>query len=246
MIVTVSGFAPVESIVIVLPTTRPATLGDLHVRRAHRAGCGRERRRGRGAIRTRRTKEQEKTLRIALRFGGGVLNRSLNGFLTAGQDGRDSFPTVVDFAIDLPARFSVTLDRRSLPGLRSPAFAREYHYHQASAFLQDTFRLTPRWTLNLGVRYAPSGAPINTGETKDGLLALGQGASPPEKLRTASLVFPSTGSEPLYNASRRDWSARAGFAHDLRGDARTVILGAGVSFMGCSSTTCGRMRATII
>src|SRR5581483_4120038 len=157
--------------------------------------------------------------------GGSVLVRSATGFLTAGQDGRYAFPTVVDFAIDQPSSFSVTLDRQSLPGLRLPQFAREYRYRQAAAFLQDTLRLSSRWTLNLGLSYEYFGAPNNTGDTKDGMVTLGAGGSFPEKLHSAGITIPSSGSEPLYRASHRDWSARAGFAQDLRGDSRTVLRG---------------------
>ena len=56
--------------------------------------------------------------RHIVRFGGDFLLRYQDGFLSAGRDGRYTFPTVVDFAADLPSEFSITLNRRriALPG----------------------------------------------------------------------------------------------------------------------------------
>lgn len=163
--------------------------------------------------------------RHILRFGGGLLLRSMEGFLTAGRDGRYSFQTLIDFQADLPSRFSTTLDRPSLPGLRVPDFEREYRYHQASGFVQDTFRASPGWTLNLGLRYEYFGAPANTGATKDAKVVLGEGSGFPAMLSGARLAFPSEGSEPLYSASHLHWSARVGVSHNVLGDGRTVVRG---------------------
>ena len=90
--------------------------------------------------------------RHILRFGGDYLLRYQNGYLTAGQDGRYTFPTVVDFSADLPSQFEIAVNRQSLPALSQPDYQREYRYNQASAYFQDTWRISPRWTLNLGVR----------------------------------------------------------------------------------------------
>lgn len=160
-----------------------------------------------------------------LRFGGDFLLRYQEGFLSAGQDGRYSFPTVVDFAVDLPSQLTVTLNRQSLPALSLPAFERTYRYVQASGFLQDTWRISPRWTLNLGVRDEFFGAPVNTGAQKDAVVTLGSGAGFPAQISAAQLTFPSTGNPALYHVPPGNWSFRIGFSHDMFGNSHTVLRG---------------------
>jgi hypothetical protein len=166
-----------------------------------------------------------------VRFGGDFLIRYQEGFLSAGQTGRYTFPTVVDFAADLPSEFSIALNRESLPGLSAPDFERRYRYHQASGFFQDTWRISSRWTLNLGVRDEFFGGPVNTGAQKDAILTLGTGSGFPSLLANAQLIFPSGGDESLYHTPSGNWSYRAGISHDIVGDGRTVFrAGSGVFY----------------
>ncbi len=169
--------------------------------------------------------------RHILRFGGDFLLRYQQGFLSAGQDGRYSFPTVVDFMADLPSQFSITLNRQDLPALSLPDFERRYRYLQLSGFLQDTWRVSPRWTLNLGVRDEFLGAPVNTGAQKDAVLTLGSGTGFPELLAGAQLTFPTGGNQALYHTPDGNWAFRAGISHDLFGDGRTVFrAGSGIFY----------------
>ncbi len=163
--------------------------------------------------------------RHVLRFGGDYLLRYQNGYLTAGQDGGYTFPTVVDFAADLPSEFEIAVNLESLPGLSSPNFQREYRYNQASAYFQDTWHISSRWTLNLGVRDEFFGAPVNIGLQKDVTIALGAGTGFPSALAGAQLTFPGGGNQALYHTPPGNWSYRAGFSHDLFGDARTIVRG---------------------
>ena len=163
--------------------------------------------------------------RHILRFGGDYLLRYQNGDLTAGQDGRYTFPTVVDFAADLPSEFEIAVNRQSLPALSQPDYLREYRYSQASAYFQDTWRISPHWTVNLGVRDEFFGPPVNIGPQKDATLALGAGSGFPAELAGAQLLFPAAGNQALYRTSAGNWSYRAGFSHDLFGDAQTILRG---------------------
>jgi hypothetical protein len=163
--------------------------------------------------------------RHIVRFGGDFLLRYQEGFLSAGRDGRYAFPTVVDFAADLPSEFSVTLHRKILPGLSVPDFERRYRYHQVSGFLQDTWRVSPAWTLNLGVRYEFFGDPVNTGAQKDAIVTLGAGTGLPAQLTSSQLTFPSGGNQSLYRTPAGNWSFRIGVSHDLFGNGRTVFRG---------------------
>lgn len=163
--------------------------------------------------------------RHIIRFGGSATVRGISGFLTAGQDGRYTFPTLVNFGIDSPSQFSVSLNRQSLPNLEIPQFARTYRDFDGAAFLQDTVRLTPRLTLNLGLRYEYFSAPANVGSQKDAQVVLGSGTGFPAMLANATLSFPTAGNESPYSTSPANVAARAGFSRSLSGSARTVLRG---------------------
>ena len=64
--------------------------------------------------------------RHLMTFGGGVLLRSSEGFLTAGRDGEYSFNGLFGFILDQPARFRVSLSRHALPNLEEPDYNRQY------------------------------------------------------------------------------------------------------------------------
>ena len=166
--------------------------------------------------------------RHIIKLGGGFLFRNLDGFLTAGRDGRYIFDDIISFAFDQPSSFSASLTRGDLPQFQQPNFDREYGFSQYFFFVQDTFKLSSRLVLNLGLRYENFGSPSNTGEVKDAIVELGQGASLPERLRSesAALSFPSAGDQQLYNRDNNDLALRLGFSYDLFGDSSTVVRGA--------------------
>ena len=100
--------------------------------------------------------------------GAGVLLRSSNGYLTAGQGGEYIFPSIVSFALgeplgpQQPVYFSAPVDRAELPNFEIPDFNRTYQYTQYFLFAQDTFKITRRLTVNYGIRYEFYGGPSNT------------------------------------------------------------------------------------
>ncbi len=105
---------------------------------------------------------------------------------------------------------------------RSSDFSR-YRQHEWDAFVQDTWKASPKLTLIAGVRYAFNGVPYE----KDGNLANFYGdasvATP-----SAGFVFtpvgPGTGHQ-LYNDSWKLIEPRVGFAFDPHGDGKTAIRG---------------------
>ena len=164
--------------------------------------------------------------RHIVKLGGGLLFRRLDGHLTAGRDGQYIFDDIFTFSFDQPSRFRAALSRESLPTFQLPEYEREYSYNQYYFFIQDTFKLAPRLVLNAGLRYENFGAPKNTGGVKDTLVELGEGSSFPERLASATVVFPPGGDQPLFPADGNDLAARFGFSYDLRGDFKTLLRGA--------------------
>jgi len=158
--------------------------------------------------------------------GGGLLWRSSNGYLTAGQDGLYMFPSVGYFALGEPDFLQTAIDRTALPSFQQPDSDRTYKYGQDFLFAEDTFKLTPRLTVNYGVRYEFYGGPRNTGSIKDALIHLGSGAGLAQQLVGATLTAPSGSGDQQIFKSSNDFEVRAGAAYDLFGSGRTLLRGA--------------------
>ena len=157
--------------------------------------------------------------------GSDILFRFDGGDLTAGRDGEYIFPNIISFAFDQPEFFRASIDRlASTP--TQPDFNRAYGYNQSSFFVQDSYRVTPRLTLNYGLRYENFGAPENTGAIKDALVVPGPGSNFTSRLASATLQIPSgAGNERLFGADNRDWAPRFGFSWDPLGKGNTVVRG---------------------
>jgi hypothetical protein len=97
---------------------------------------------------------------------------------------------------------------------------RDVHTDHLGVFFQDDYRMTPRVTVNFGIRYELATVLQETDSrlgnfdpnSATGLVQVGQGVTSP------------------YNPDHRDWSPRVGFAWDLQGNQKSVIR-AGVSML---------------
>jgi hypothetical protein len=96
--------------------------------------------------------------------GLGLLFRFDSGYLTAGRDSEYIFSGAYAFSQDAPSVFRTTIDRLSTTPVQ-PDFNRAYQYAQMNFFVQDSYRVSNRLTLNFGIRYENFGAPSNTGAT---------------------------------------------------------------------------------
>lgn len=158
-------------------------------------------------------------------FGGGFLLRTLSGYVTAGQDGIYDFIDLQSLASDQAYLLFIARTRQNPALNASPDYNRDYRYQQFYFFGQDSFRITPRLTVNFGIRYENLGAPVNTGSTKDALVQLGAGNSFVQRIANASIVYPGPGNEQLYADDNHDFAFRAGFAYSVRRDSRIVLRG---------------------
>jgi hypothetical protein len=156
-----------------------------------------------------------------VKLGGGVLLRAIDGFLTYGRDGEFLFETILQFALSAPFGFAASVDRTALSNLQIPSFDRQYTYNQLHFFAQDTYRVTPRFTINYGVRYENFGAPQGTGAVKD--LLLQPGASGAEI--AGATLQPEAASQPIYARDNRGWAARLGGSYVLTANGRTLLRG---------------------
>ena len=83
-----------------------------------------------------------------------------------------------------------------------------------AAFAQDDWRVSPKLTLNLGLRYE-----YFTNPTEE----FGRQAN--FDIDTGRLVLASGGGDALVEQDKNDFSPRVGFAYDLSGDGRSVVRG---------------------
>lgn len=162
--------------------------------------------------------------RHLLKLGGGALVRSLDGYLTAGQDGFYSFDTLAEFLKAQPSSFLGVADRLA-QGLKLPQYDRQHRYAQFFGFAQDAWHISMRLVLNFGLRYEYLGAPANVGATKDDMLQLGTGATLGDKIAGAQFIPQPAGNQPLYDADRRDLAPRFGFSYRIGADGNTVLRG---------------------
>lgn len=168
-----------------------------------------------------------------LHFGAGVTRAQMNEsnfhFL-----GALVYPTFADFLLG-----------NVLEGVDTPGeMGRAYRATNADAFLQDNYRLTPRLTLNLGLRYEFQGAigdalgrqstmdlsavdpnPPAAGSVAGYVVASNFAGTPPAG------VLRSPNTSALDNAGENDWEPRLGFAWQVPGAQALVLRGGyGVSF----------------
>jgi hypothetical protein len=163
--------------------------------------------------------------RHVITFGGGFLLRYLSGSVTSDQNGVINFNSLAGLASDTVNGFQIARTRQDPTLNASPDYDRQYRYGQYFLFAQDSFRLSPRLTVNLGLRYENLGAPVNIGAHKDALVALGPGNSFVERIASAGIVYPGPGNEPLYANDNRDFAVRGGFGYNLRRDSKIVLRG---------------------
>jgi hypothetical protein len=161
------------------------------------------------------------------RAGGNVLDRWISGRLSFGNDGYYLFQTVGAFANLDALGYRVAVDRLSaLHSDYQPVDPnRGYRYLQVSGFVQDTVRLSERWTLNAGFRLENFGAIRNTGAMADTIVVLGGGRTLQDRIHDADL---RRSLEPAYPGT---WNpaVRLGLAYANR-SGTTVRAGYGIFY----------------
>jgi hypothetical protein len=162
--------------------------------------------------------------RHVITAGTGFLFRFDSGYLTAGQAGAYVFSGPLAFAEDAPSTFYAGVNGLA-PTEVQPDYDRTWRYTQSYFFVQDSYRIAQRLTLNFGLRYERFGAPENTGATKDALIELGPGTDFTSRLAGATLSLPTSGNEQLYSADNKDFAPRFGFSWDPFGKSKTVLRG---------------------
>jgi carboxypeptidase family protein len=113
-----------------------------------------------------------------------------------------------------------------------PSFARSYRYHDWAAYLEDSWRVTPRFTFNYGFRYEYFGVQHNDNQNLDSNFYFGSGSNIFEQIRNGSVqLAPQSPVHGLWNPNFGTIGPRIGFAYDIFGDGKTSIRGGwGISY----------------
>lgn len=150
-----------------------------------------------------------------LRFGGHVEFQRYDLTSDFTTMGSYSFPSINDFLISRPRTFDAVLPGSDTSRrLRQPVFG---------FFVQDDWQVHDEVTLNLGVRYEPTG---DITEADGKLAQLIDFASPTATARDTTIV-----DAIVKNPSRGNVAPRIGFAWDVGGNGKTAVRGgAGVFY----------------
>jgi outer membrane receptor protein involved in Fe transport len=105
-----------------------------------------------------------------------------------------------------------------------PAFNRNYRYNDGAAYVQDSWKLVPRFTLNLGVRWEYYGVQHNANPALDSNFVMGSGATIFDQIRNGSVKLAQDGGV-FWNPRYRNFGPRVGFAWDVFGDGKTALRG---------------------
>jgi hypothetical protein len=149
-------------------------------------------------------------------LGGGNLSTGLNN-LIRGQ------LTLFQAAVFPQGKFpGQTL---TLP-VGPPDFTRSNRYSDWALYYNDAWRVRPRFTLNLGVRYEYYGVQHNKNPALDSNFVMGSGSTIFEKIRNGKVfTVPNSPVGGLWKPDKNNFAPRLGFAWNVTGDGKTSIRG---------------------
>jgi Carboxypeptidase regulatory-like domain/TonB dependent receptor-like, beta-barrel len=129
--------------------------------------------------------------------------------------GKIKFTSLQNFLMGIPKNGSIFLGNANI-------FVRQNSF---AGFIQDDWRVKPRITVNLGLRYQYTQPPVERnnyiGQFAPNLVI--NPATTPAVFQTG----PGTPVPSMYQAYKKDFSPRVGVAWDIRGNGKTVVRAAG-------------------
>ncbi len=143
--------------------------------------------------------------RHSVKVGVAAENMRLNVFTRSNPNGQFSFGSLTNFLTNHPSKFNA-----AIPTAISPRALRQTLF---GGYFQDDWRVSPAFTVNLGLRYEMSTALAETQGKLSNLLSLTD-------------AQPHLGSPFYTNPTRLNFEPRAGFAWDPFRDGKSAVRGA--------------------
>ena len=155
------------------------------------------------------------------KFGGEILSIQSQSNVTSNTKGPIAFSNLQDFFAGLPNgipnALGVSPDKSGAATILTGNLLRNFSFGGYALFMQDDYRVRPRLTLNLGLRWELNGVPKERNNLQGnfnpsaptGIQQVGYGITAP------------------YNGDHNNFGPRLGLAWDLFGNGRTILRASG-------------------
>jgi hypothetical protein len=113
-----------------------------------------------------------------------------------------------------------------------PSFVRENTYNDGNVYGQDTWRITPRFTVDLGIRWEYYGVQHNSNPNLESNFFMGTGNTEFDQIRNGQVfTTPNSPVGGIMAQQFHNYAPRIGFAWDIFGDGKWSVRGGyGISY----------------